>query len=85
MNKMWDSFTKIAVMFMLINSTVWMYLSYYLAYLGRTQIAENLSEKVVIEILGVILVYSLKAGVENISKNNNWPDKIIKPNITRDC
>lgn len=85
MNKMWDSFTKLAVMFLLLNSTVWMYLSYYLAYLGRTQIAENLSEKVVIEILGVILVYSLKAGVENISKNNKWPDKVKEPDTDRDC
>lgn len=69
------NFSKLIVGWLLVNGTIWTYLSYLLAYLGRTEIAETLSKTVVVEILGVIIVYSLKATVENLSKNNNWPDK----------
>ena len=69
------TFSKIIVAFLLLNGTIWIYMSYYLAWLGRTDIAETLSKAVVIEILGVMLVYALKSLCENLSKNNNWPDK----------
>ena len=39
------------------------------------QIAESLSQVALAEILGVVLAYALKSLVENLSKNNNWPDK----------
>lgn len=80
------NFSKVIVGWLLINGTIWTYLSYFLAYLGKTEIAETLSKTVVIEVLGVMLVYSLKAVVENLSKNNNWPDKKIEksPDITND-
>lgn len=82
-----NNFTKLIVAWLLFNGTFWIYLSYLLAYLGRTEIAETLSKTVVVEILGVIIVYSLKAGVENLSKNNNWPDKKTDDatTIIRDC
>jgi hypothetical protein len=70
-----DEFSKKIVWLLLINSIIWIYLSYALAFLGKEQIAENLSTTVVIQILGVMIVYSLKALFENISKNNSWPDK----------
>jgi len=74
-------------MIILINSTIWIYLSYYLALLGMEQIAETLSKTVVAEIIGVIAVYSCKSLFENLSKNNNWPDKPKdnNENINRDC
>lgn len=82
-------FSKIIVAWLLFNGTIWIYLSYALAYLGRIEIAETLSKTVVVEILGVMLVYSLKAGVENLSKANQWPDKSDKrnekPEEQRDC
>lgn len=84
----WNEFMKIAVAWLLFNSTAWMYCSYYLAYIGRTEIAEDLSQKVVIEILGVILVYALKSATENLSKNNTWPDKAkkeVSESDQRDC
>ena len=37
--------------------------------------ASGLSEKAVAEIVGVVLVYALKSLFENLSKNNQWPDK----------
>lgn len=68
-------FSKIIVAFLLINSIVWIYASYYLAFVGRTQIAETLSKTIVVEVLGVIAIYAIKALFENLSKHNVWPDK----------
>ena len=39
------------------------------------QIAESLSQVAVTEIIGVVLAYCIKSAVENLSKNNHWPDK----------
>ena len=64
------------VWFILINACGWIWCSYLLAYLGRTQIAEDLSKVA----LTVILGYYGKALTENISKHNSWPDKpVSKP------
>ena len=68
--------TKRIVWVCLINGFLWVWCSYLLAYLGREQIAESLSQVAITEIIGVVLVYGLKSLFENISKNNNWPDKI---------
>ena len=54
-------FSKLIVIFLMIQSTIWIYLSYYLALLGMNEIAENLSKTIVIEIIGVIAVYSCKS------------------------
>lgn len=72
-------FSKLLVGWLIANGTVWTYLSYWLAYLGREEIAETLSAAVVTEILGVMAVYAGKALLENLSKNNTWPDKPDKP------
>ena len=69
------SFSKLIVAWLILNGTAWTWCSYWLAYLGKVDIAETLSKTVVVEILGVITVYSLKALFENLSKNNKWPDK----------
>ena len=37
--------------------------------------AEALSQVALKEIIGVVLIYGLKALFENLSKNNSWPDK----------
>lgn len=70
-----DEFSKRIVYLLMINSVIWVYLSYLLAFLGREQIAENLSEKIVIQIIGVTLIYCVKSLFENLSKHNTWPDK----------
>lgn len=70
-----DEFSKKLVWLFALNSVIWVYLSYMLAFLGKEQIAENLSEKVIIQIIGVTLIYCLKSLFENLSKHNNWPDK----------
>ena len=52
---------KAVVWFCLCNGCAWVWCSYLLAYLGR--------------IVAVVLAYAIKSVVENLSKNNNWPDK----------
>ena len=68
--------TKQVVWACLINGFAWVWSSYLLAYIGREQIAESLSQVAITEIIGVVLVYCLKSLFENMSKHNNWPDKI---------
>ena len=63
----------------LLNGFAWVWCSYLLAYLDKTQIAESLSQVAVTEIIGVVLAYAIKSAVENLSKHNCWPDKEAKP------
>lgn len=67
--------TKKVVWVCLINGFAWVWCSYILAYLDKPQIAESLSQVAVTEIIGVVLSYCIKSAVENLSKNNRWPDK----------
>ena len=55
-----------------------MWCSYLLAYLGRSEIAQSLSQVALTEIVAVVLAYALKSLAENLSKHNNWPDKPAK-------
>ena len=66
---------KAVVWFCLCNGCAWVWCSYLLAYLGRAEIAESLSKVALTEIVAVVLAYAIKSAVENLSKNNNWPDK----------
>ena len=36
------------------------------------------------EIIGVVLAYCIKSAVENLSKNNHWPDKGAPPETEED-
>lgn len=66
---------KKVVWLCLVNGICWVWCSYALAAIGREQIAETLSQVAITEIIGVVLVYAIKAGIENLSKHNSWPDK----------
>ena len=59
----------------LFNGFAWVWCSYILAYMDKVQSAESLSQVAVTEIIGVVLAYAIKSVVENLSKNNRWPDK----------
>lgn len=63
----------------LANGILWIWCSYILAWMDKTQIAESLSSVAVTEIIGVVLAYAIKSAVENLSKNNRWPDKGTAP------
>lgn len=75
---------KAIVWLCLCNGCAWVWCSYLLAYLGRTEIAESLSQVALTEIIGVVLAYAIKSLVENLSKNNNWPDKARKDETTHE-
>lgn len=63
-----NTFTKLAVAVILVNAAAWVWCSYGLAYLGRYEIAESLSEKAIETIIGTFVTYALKSGIENVSK-----------------
>lgn len=67
--------TKRVIWVCLMNGIAWVWCSYILAYMDKVQIAESLSQVAVTEIIGVVLAYCIKSAVENLSKNNCWPDK----------
>ena len=67
--------TKKIVWACLVQGYAWVWCSYILAFLDKVQIAESLSQVAVTEIIGVVLVYCAKSAIENLSKNNQWPDK----------
>lgn len=69
------TFQKLLVIFLVVKGVGWVDQSYDLAWAGNIEIASDLSQKALTELLGVVLLYSVKALFENISKNNNWPDK----------
>lgn len=69
------TFSKWIIRIALIQGFAMMWASYALALFNRVQIAETLSKTVAVEIVAVVLGYYAKAGVENLSKNNQWPDK----------
>ena len=58
-----------------INGFAWVWCSYILAALDKPQIAEELSKVALAEIIVPVAVYAGKSVVENLSKNNNWPDR----------
>ena len=68
----------------LINGFAWVWCSYLLAFLGRVEIAQDLSKVALVEIIGAVLIYNLKSLFENLSKNNAWPDKPSKADKTEE-
>lgn len=82
-----DSYTKVIVMVIVINACAWVWCSYILAYLGRFEIAESLSQTAVTAILGAFISYAVKSAVENVNKNGiNFSVKKAekKNNLNRD-
>jgi ABC-type transport system involved in cytochrome bd biosynthesis fused ATPase/permease subunit len=63
-----DSFTKIAVAVILANALAWVWCSYGLAFIGRYEIAESLSETAITAILGTFIAYAVKSVLENLNK-----------------
>lgn len=58
-----------------LNGFAWVWCSYILAALDKPQIAESLSQVALAEIIVPVAVYAGKSALENLSKNNHWPDK----------
>ena len=67
-----------------INGFAWVWCSYILAALDKVQIAEELSKVALVEIVAPVAVYAGKSVLENLSKNNRWPDKGAPPEAEED-
>lgn len=73
-----DTFTKALVGIIIIMAVIDLQLSYVLAFLDKIQIAEELSKQVCTTILGVALVYMIRAYFDSRAEYNN---KNLKSNI----
>lgn len=62
-----------------INGFLWVWCSYVLAAMDKPQIAEELSKVALVEIIAPVMVYAAKSAIENLSRNNKWPDKAETP------
>ncbi len=67
-----------------MHSTVWVYLTYLLAYIGGEEIAESLSRVIVTEIIAVLLLYIVSKTVENVFKYNDFSGVKKKNETKRD-
>lgn len=63
-----QSYAKIAINFVLINSILMMWCSYILAWFDKISIAESLSSTVADVIVGTIIAYLCTKTIENVSK-----------------
>lgn len=66
-----QTFTKLAVRWILFFALLDLQLSYILAFLGREEIAEDLSSTVATAIIGVMLGYFLKSFFETREEEKN--------------
>ena len=75
------TYSHAIVAWLIVNGTCVMWGVLYLAATGAQQIAETLGRYVVTELLGTAGFALAKNTVENLSKNNSWPDKEIKTDL----
>lgn len=69
------TFSHIIVLWLVVNGTCMLWGVLYLAETGAQQIAETLGRYIVTELLGTTIGALTKNVIENLSKNNSWPDK----------
>ena len=67
--KLFDSGKKIITVWLIFWSTIWVSLSYLLAFLNRKEIAESLSENVVAIVIGSFVTYATASVLEHISES----------------
>lgn len=70
------TFSHIIFSWIIVNSTALLWGVMYLAVTDHVQIAETLGRYIVTDLLGTTGAIMIKALVENLSKNNHWPDKV---------
>jgi hypothetical protein len=67
--------SKIIIFILIYIGVVMAGFSYYLAYIGREEIAEGLSKAALIELVAPAVILLVKSLAENLSIHNDWPDK----------
>lgn len=73
-----QTFTKKIVAIILMVALIDMQFPFILAFVGSEQIAEDLGKIIVVEIIGVVLVYCLKSFFETREEENNKLKKSIR-------
>jgi hypothetical protein len=64
-----ETYMKRLLTVIVLNAILWVWCSYVLAWFGRYEIAQQLSQTAVSAILGAVITYGLKSVTENVSKN----------------
>ena len=64
-----ETYTKRITTFIIFNAIAWVWCSYILAWCGRYEIAQGLSQTALTAILGVVITNGVKSTTENVSKN----------------
>lgn len=64
-----ETYTKRITTFIILNAVAWVWCSYILAWCGRYEIAQGLSQTALTAILGVVITNGVKSTTENVSKN----------------
>lgn len=68
--KKWgETYSKRLMTLIVVNALGWVWCSYALAWYGRYEIAQALSQTAVTAILGVVVTNGVKSTAENVSKN----------------
>lgn len=84
-NSWLKTFTKKAVAAILVTALIDLQLSYVLAFMGKEQIAEELSSRIVEMVIGVMLGYFMKALFETFfSEREKRLNKQLDNNIEGD-
>lgn len=76
LGKFIDSFMKILVSVIVIHGLVCITMSYILAFMGYSEVVESLSSTMVSEVIAPVVVYGITKTIENVSKYNDWVDRI---------
>lgn len=66
-----DSFIKVLVFIVVFHGLCMITWSYILATLGLMEIAEDLSQTIVVQIIAPVIVYGISKTVENVFKYND--------------
>lgn len=74
---LFDGFMKVLVMVIVIHGLLCITASYVLAFCGRVEALETLSETLVHEIMGPVIAYGITKTIENVSKYNDWIEKYM--------
>lgn len=83
--KIAPTYMKKIVLFILINAIGWVWCSYILAFFGKYDIAESLSQTAITSVIATILTYGIKSTIEKISEYGYTGKKSNKNNIKKDC
>lgn len=69
------TFSHAIIAWNVVNANALLWGVMYLAATDHQQIAETMGRYIVTDLIGVSTVAMVKSIIENLSKNNTWPDK----------